>query len=72
MKLQCPDCRAQDFYVKDQDNKFNISEFSVATGKVEYVEDPAEDEHIPVSDDTEIYCDRCAWHDKFNKLQKIT
>lgn len=69
-KLMCPDCRAQRFYVKDPEDSFTLTEFSVESGEVEYLDDSQDAENLPVNEDTEIYCDRCAWHDKFATLQK--
>ena len=62
-QMKCPDCGAQSFYVKDPDDRFTISEFSLEGGALEYTGDEPEDESIPVQDDSEIYCDRCDWHD---------
>lgn len=68
--LKCPDCGAQQFYVKDPDDRYTISDFSLETGTVAYLDNEPEAEHITVSDDTEIFCNQCAWHDKFNSLKR--
>lgn len=68
-QMKCPDCGAQDFYVKDVEDQFNISEFNLQKGTVEYAGEQTEEEQIPVLDNTEIFCDRCAWHDKFKSLK---
>lgn len=68
-ELQCPDCGARRFYVKDPEDRYNISEFNLESGKVEYLDQTPENDHIPVLEDSEIFCDRCAWHDKFKELK---
>jgi len=70
-KRVCPDCRAQRFYVKDPDDSYTISEFSLENDEVEYIDDEYDGENIEVNEDTEIFCDRCAWHDSFSALKKI-
>ncbi len=68
--MKYPDCGAQRFYVKDLEDQYNISEFSLEEGSIEYLDDQTEEDHVPVSEDTEIFCDRCAWHDQFKSLKK--
>lgn len=65
--MKCPDCGTDHFYVKDPEDTFTISEFSLAAGQVEYLE--TDEEQIEVAEETEIFCDRCAWHDKFKVLK---
>ena len=61
--MKCPDCGAQRFYVKDPHDQYTLCEFSLVNGNIEYLSDEEEEVKIPVLDDTETYCDRCAWHD---------
>lgn len=68
--MKCPDCGSQNFYVKDPEDKFNIHEFSVATGKIVYTDNHTEGNSLQILEDTETYCDGCAWHDKYMILQK--
>jgi hypothetical protein len=67
--MKCPDCGARRFYVKDPQDQYTLCEFSLENGIVEYLKDEAEEGHIEIFDDTETYCDRCAWHDKFKTLK---
>lgn len=67
--MKCPDCGAQRFYVKDPEDHYTLCEFSLENGRIEYLHDEAGEGQIPVLDDTETYCDRCAWHDKFKTLK---
>ena len=70
-QMKCPDCGAQTFYVKDPDDRFTISEFSLQGGTIEYTGDEPEEERIPVRDESEIFCDRCAWHDRLRVIKPI-
>ncbi|MFN2354286.1 MAG: hypothetical protein ABR512_07160 [Desulfopila sp.] len=65
---KCPDCGATAFYVKDSEDQYNICEFSLEEGGVVYKDEMVEAERLPVFEDSEIFCDRCAWHDKHKVL----
>lgn len=68
--MKCPDCGAQEFYVKDPEDQYNITEFDLKDGEVHYSTEESDEEPLPVEDETETFCDRCAWHDKFKVLKK--
>ena len=70
-QMKCPDCGAKYFYVKDPEDQYNVSEFSLEEGTVMYLDETTEAGHIEVLEDTEIFCDRCAWHDQFKTLKKV-
>ena len=67
--MKCPDCGAQRFYVKDPDDQYTISEFSLEKGEIEYLDSEEDMDHLEITEDTETFCDRCAWHDKFKTLK---
>jgi hypothetical protein len=70
--LKCPDCGAQRFYVKDPEDQYNIFEFDLREGEIVFTDSQVESEQPPeVNEETETFCDRCAWHDKFKSLKKI-
>ena len=70
--MTCPDCGAQRFYVKDPDDQYNIHEFDLQEGEIVFTDSQVESEQPPeVNEETETFCDRCAWHDKFKSLKKI-
>lgn len=64
----CPDCGSQEFYVKDPEDQYNISEFELIDGEI--VHSTAEQDLFNIVDDTETFCNRCAWHDKFKTLKQ--
>jgi hypothetical protein len=66
--MKCPDCGAKRFYVKDPEDQYNIASFNLKERALEYLDVTTEADHIPISEDTEIFCDRCAWHDKFKTI----
>jgi hypothetical protein len=70
--MKCPDCGAQRFYVKDPEDQYNIFEFDLQEGEIVFTDSQVESEQPPeVDEETETFCDRCAWHDKFKSLKKI-
>lgn len=67
---KCPDCGSQGFFVKDPQDQYNISEFDLRDGQVVYKNMETDAAPLEVADDTEIFCDRCAWHDRFTTVKK--
>lgn len=67
---KCPDCGAQKFYVKDPDDQYELFEFDLKDGEIVSTGNDKEAIHIDVTEETETYCDKCAWHDKFKHLKK--
>lgn len=66
--IKCPDCGAERFYVKDPEDQYNITEFKLKEQTIEYLGGETEADHIRIVQETEIFCDRCAWHDQFKML----
>lgn len=71
MTMQCPDCGSQRFYVKDPEDQYNIFEFEMKEGKIVSSDNPTASIPLEVTEETETFCDRCAWHDKFKILKTI-
>ncbi|SHO49741.1 hypothetical protein [Desulfopila aestuarii] len=65
--MKCPDCGCESFYVKDPDDQFNIFEFDLKEGTI--IPRSGEEDQLSVEEETETYCERCAWHDKFKALK---
>jgi len=65
--MKCPDCGCESFYVKDPDDQFSIFEFDLKEGTI--VPRSTEEETLDVEEETETFCGRCAWHDKFKTLK---
>ncbi len=69
--MKCPDCGSQGFYVKDPEYQYNVSEFDVQDGEIVFTAGETESATPEVGDDTETFCNRCAWHDKFKALKRV-
>ena len=65
--MKCPGCGCESFYVKDPDDQFNIFEFDLKEGTI--IPRSGEEDQLSVEEETETYCERCAWHDKFKALK---
>lgn len=66
---KCPVCGAHSFYAKDPEDQYNINEFDVQDGVIVFTAAEHGADTIEVGNDTEIFCNRCAWHDKFEVLK---
>jgi len=67
--MKCPVCGCEKFYVKDPDDEFDCYAFECKEGEICFEPDVDPSEAPGVEDDTETYCNRCAWHDKFRTLK---
>lgn len=65
--MACPVCGCQQFYVKDPDDEFEVHEFECRQGQpcFQCPEDAPE-----MKNDTETYCEKCAWHGRFDKVKE--
>lgn len=65
----CPDCGSNSFYVKDPEDQYTISEFDLDNGEIIYtLVEPGADP-VKIDNETETFCNRCAWHDRFQTLK---
>jgi hypothetical protein len=68
--MECPICGCQEFFVKDPEDEFETYEFSVASGAVRFSAEAGDAPATEVKDVTETFCNKCAWHGKFQELRK--
>ena len=68
-RSKCPVCGSEKFHVKNPDDQYDIYEFECQDGEVCFEDDLADEACPPVDDNTETFCNTCAWHDKFDKLK---
>ena len=68
---KCPDCGCQRFYVKDPEDEYNLFEFDLKDGEIVASGEEADSDPLEVVEETETFCDRCAWHDKFKTLKNL-
>ena len=65
----CPRCGSDHFYVKNPDDEFDIYEFTYRDGDIQFDPDVDAGDAIGIDDQTEIYCNKCAWHVKAGALK---
>lgn len=67
--MKCPTCGCEKFYIKDQDDEYEIYEFTILNGNVEFNADIGTQSIPKITNEIETFCDKCAWHGKFNTLE---
>jgi hypothetical protein len=67
--MACPVCQSDAFYIKDPTDAFEVYEFKFQGGRIQFEEDDAKDSAPNMSENPEIYCQRCAWHGKISNVQ---
>lgn len=67
---QCPLCGCERFYVKDPQDEYETYTFECRDGAVCFDPEITDGEPPPVDSNTEAFCDRCAWHDRFDALKR--
>jgi len=68
-ELKCPLCGSNSFYTKDPTDPYEIYEFDVTEGKIVFSSEVDESELPEVDQETETYCNRCAWHYKLKAIR---
>jgi hypothetical protein len=67
--MNCPLCGSLNFFVKDPDDEYETHEFELKGQDVVFNHEAAESNSPEVKSDTEVFCEKCAWHDKFQELK---
>jgi hypothetical protein len=68
--MKCPACGCIKFYVKDPADEYETYEFECPDGVICF-DSASDDSELPeITSETETYCNKCAWHDKFKTLTK--
>jgi len=67
--MACPVCKSTHFYVKDPDDAFEIYEFEYIQGGTRFSDPQASDYMPEITDESEIFCQRCSWHGNKSKVQ---
>ena len=67
--IECPLCGCPTFYVKDPDDAYETYEFGCTNGKVVF-SSGGKSENPEIREETETFCNRCAWHGKYGDLKK--
>jgi hypothetical protein len=67
--MKCPICGSLNFFVKDPDDEYETYEFELK-GESTVFKPAAAGSRPEVKADTEVFCERCSWHEKFLELKK--
>jgi hypothetical protein len=67
--MKCPVCGSLNFFIKDPDDEFEIHEFELKDNSVVFDSEAENSGRPDVKADTEIFCEKCSWHDKFDELK---
>ncbi|MGD8992634.1 MAG: hypothetical protein PVI00_14350 [Desulfobacterales bacterium] len=67
--MKCPVCGSLNFYVKDPDDEFETCEFELKGEDAVFDSEAAESDCAKVDSDTEVFCEKCSWHDRFQELK---
>jgi len=68
--VKCPVCGCESFYLKDPEDEFETFDFQFRDGEPVFDQEPRESSLPGLSEDSETYCNRCAWHGKLAELRK--
>ena len=67
---RCPLCGSLNFYLKNPDDEYETYEFEYKAGEICFDSDVNESELPAIREETEVFCNKCAWHDKIQQLKK--
>lgn len=68
--MKYPYCGHQRFYVKDSEDEFETFSFDCSTGNICFDPEIVEDDIPELSDNTHIFCDKCAWSGAVLEVKK--
>lgn len=66
--MECPVCKCQKFYIKDEDDEFETYEFDCESGEVCF--DADIDSEPELCEDSHVFCNQCAWNGKYEGIKK--
>ena len=67
--MECPFCKCQKFYIKDENDEFETYEFDCESGEVCFDPDIDSADTPELSDDSHIYCNQCAWNGRYSEIK---
>ncbi|MGD8343798.1 MAG: hypothetical protein PVI38_13145 [Desulfobacterales bacterium] len=67
--MKCPVCGSLNFFVKDSEDEYETCEFELKGDDVVFDPESAESDCAEVNSDTEVFCEKCSWHDTFQELK---
>lgn len=66
--MKCPTCGSVQFFAKDPNDEYEEYHFAVRDDAV--VMAPGDEGALSLTDQTEAFCERCAWHGRLAELKK--
>ncbi len=69
--MKCPTCSCENFFIKDADDEYEIYEFSCSEGKIKFDAGLDKQEVPEITNETETYCNKCAWHGKLDTITSL-
>ena len=69
--MACPLCRSSKFYIKDAEDEYETYEFEVTHGRICFEDEETREGNPEVTQECEIFCQRCAWHGPFKDLDMV-
>ena len=67
--MKCPVCGCLNFFVKDPEDEYETYEFELRDGNICYDSRDDDSDNPEIRDDTETFCNQCAWHGKLKELK---
>jgi hypothetical protein len=67
--MKCPVCGSLSFFVKDPDDAYETFEFELKDATIVFDSEAGKSDSPEVKNDTEVFCEKCSWHDKFQELK---
>lgn len=64
--MKCPVCGCRRFYAKDPSDEYETYSFECVSGELRFQEGSSPP---PITGDTNIYCDKCAWNGRMDTLK---
>ncbi|MGD9330732.1 MAG: hypothetical protein PVJ53_05435 [Desulfobacterales bacterium] len=65
--MKCPTCGSLEFYAKDPDDEYEEYRFTLQGDAV--VPDPTSTDALEIIQQSEAFCERCAWHGRLDQLK---
>ncbi|MFH2060210.1 MAG: hypothetical protein ABIJ59_15075 [Pseudomonadota bacterium] len=66
--MKCPTCGCTNFYIKDEDDEYEIYVFNTSGEEIVFDETLDQDEIPQITPAIETFCNQCAWHGEFNTI----
>jgi hypothetical protein len=67
--MKCPVCGSLNFFVKDPDDEYETFEFELKDTTIVFNSEAEASGSPEIKSDTEVFCEKCSWHAKFQELK---